>query len=122
MYVARNLRDDIQKTVFQPITDLLPRLHVLVVGPGLSRDKCMLEAARHAIQEAKKRNMPIVIDADGLYLIQHQPDVIHGYTKAVLTPNIAEFKRLCQALVSSRLVSHKTYVLTTYLRILLTFL
>ncbi|KAG0242668.1 hypothetical protein BGW41_003771 [Actinomortierella wolfii] len=79
------------------IESLLKRIHVLVVGPGLSRDALMLGIARFAIQKARQLDMPIVIDADGLFLIQNKPDVIQGYHKAVLTPNLMEFGRLCEA-------------------------
>ncbi|KAF9977665.1 hypothetical protein BGZ73_005381 [Actinomortierella ambigua] len=80
------------------IESLLKRIHVLVVGPGLSRDELMLGMARYAIQKAQQLEMPIVIDADGLFLVQNNTDVIKGYHKAVLTPNVAEFGRLCEAL------------------------
>ncbi|KAG0223396.1 carbohydrate kinase [Mortierella sp. GBAus27b] len=82
---------------FDDIGALLKRVHVLVVGPGLSRDQRMLQSAEHAIQKAKELNMPIVIDADGLFMIQSNPELIHGYSKAVLTPNVAEFDRLCSS-------------------------
>lgn len=41
----------------------MKRVHVLVVGPGLSRDRRMLQCAEHAIEKAKSLDMPIVIDA-----------------------------------------------------------
>jgi ATP-dependent NAD(P)H-hydrate dehydratase len=28
-------------------------------------------------------------------MVQNNPDIVHGYTKAVLTPNVMEFARLC---------------------------
>ncbi|KAK9234275.1 Ribokinase-like protein [Lipomyces kononenkoae] len=84
--------------VLAPIYSMLSRLHVIVVGPGLGRDKLMLEIATKVIERAKELGLHIVIDADGLFLVQQTPDVIRGYTKAVLTPNIVEFQRLCKAL------------------------
>ena len=42
--------------------------------------------------------MYIVVDADGLWLLQNEPDIIKGYRKAILTPNVAEFSRLCDKL------------------------
>ncbi|KAF9958035.1 hypothetical protein BGZ72_000966 [Mortierella alpina] len=83
---------------FDDIGALLKRVHVLVIGPGLSRDRGMLQSAKHAIEKAKELEMPIVIDADGLFLIQNEPDLVQGYTKAVLTPNLVEFGRLCEAM------------------------
>ncbi|KAI8922043.1 Ribokinase-like protein [Powellomyces hirtus] len=80
------------------VVSMLPRLHVLVVGPGLSRDEVMMEMTKKIIIKAKENKMPLVIDADGLYLIQSEPELIKGYPLAVLTPNVNEFSRLCEAM------------------------
>jgi len=32
-----------------------------------------------------------------LFLVANHPDIVHGYTRAVLTPNVVEFARLCTA-------------------------
>jgi ATP-dependent NAD(P)H-hydrate dehydratase len=45
------------------VASVFSRLHVLVVGPGLSRDSQMLEAAKGIIERAKEKNMAIVLDA-----------------------------------------------------------
>jgi ATP-dependent NAD(P)H-hydrate dehydratase len=78
------------------IAELLDRLHVVVLGPGLGRDPLMQETAAKIIAEVRKREMPIVVDADGLFLVQNHPEVVKGYASAVLTPNVMEFKRLCE--------------------------
>jgi NAD(P)H-hydrate repair Nnr-like enzyme with NAD(P)H-hydrate dehydratase domain len=78
---------------------LIPRLHVLVVGPGLGRETHMQAFARLAIQQARERGLYLVLDADALLLIQEDPDIVRGYTKAVITPNIVEFQKLCDAIV-----------------------
>ncbi|KAF9337793.1 hypothetical protein BGZ91_009244 [Linnemannia elongata] len=90
--------NDIWAHTFDEINSLLKRIHVLVVGPGLSREKGMLQTAKHAIEVAREQDMPIVIDADALFLIQSDPEVIKGYKKAVLTPNLVEFGRLCNVM------------------------
>jgi NAD(P)H-hydrate repair Nnr-like enzyme with NAD(P)H-hydrate dehydratase domain len=41
--------------------------------------------------------MYTVLDADGLYLVEHDLQIIKGYRRAVLTPNVMEFKRLSEA-------------------------
>lgn len=56
-------------------------------------------AARIAIKLAREKLIYLVIDADGLWLIQSEPEVIKGYSRAVLTPNVVEFKRLCDSVV-----------------------
>ncbi|KAK4049069.1 hypothetical protein OIV83_004431 [Microbotryomycetes sp. JL201] len=89
--------DSTEKSLTELYNALLPRLHVLVVGPGLGRSKHMQLAARVAIKLAREKDIYIVIDADGLWLAQNEPDVVKGYAKAVLTPNVVEFGRLCDA-------------------------
>jgi ATP-dependent NAD(P)H-hydrate dehydratase len=79
---------------------LMPRLHVLIVGPGLGRETHMQAFARLAIQQARERGLYLVLDADALLLVQDDPDIIRGYAKAVITPNVAEFSKLCDSLVS----------------------
>ncbi|CAJ0749362.1 11205_t:CDS:2 [Entrophospora sp. SA101] len=87
----------LKENVMEKINSLsLSRFHVIVVGPGLSRDKIMFECAKSVILKAKKDNLPIVIDADALTLVQSQPELIKNYSRAVLTPNVNEFKRFCE--------------------------
>ncbi|XP_017946736.1 ATP-dependent (S)-NAD(P)H-hydrate dehydratase isoform X1 [Xenopus tropicalis] len=78
----------------------LPRLHTLVIGPGMGREDAILDNAKGIIEKAKSKGLPIVIDADGLWLIAQQPSIIQGYQRAVLTPNFMEFSRLYEAMLS----------------------
>ena len=82
------------------LNSLLSRLHVLVVGPGLGREDYMIKYAKQAIGLARKQQMYLVLDADALWMIGTDVEVIKGYNKAVVTPNVAEFKRLSEQLVS----------------------
>ncbi|KAL7815417.1 Ribokinase-like protein [Trichoderma aethiopicum] len=84
--------------VASKIIDMLGRLHVLVVGPGLGRDPLMQATVSRVIRAARESELPVVLDADALQLVQNDPDVVRGYKYAVLTPNVVEFKRLCDAL------------------------
>jgi len=86
--------------VAQPILDMLPRFHVLVIGPGLGRDKVTLKQVAAIIKAARNREppVPMVLDADCLFLIQEQPDLIKGYKDCILTPNVVEFARLAKAI------------------------
>ncbi|EXX70858.1 NADHX dehydratase [Rhizophagus irregularis DAOM 197198w] len=107
-YLRRS--DDTDKTseeIINNVAKLLPRLHVMVIGPGLSRDNMMLECAKGIIAKAKEKDLPLVIDADGLYLIQNHPEIIKGYPNAILTPNVAEFKRLCEEMKINFEDNHK---------------
>ncbi|GAA6008505.1 NADHX dehydratase [Rhodotorula paludigena] len=89
-----NLNEEQMADVFKGV---LPRLHTLVIGPGLGRDKHMQLAARTAIRLARENDLYIVLDADGLFLVQNDPSVVRGYKRAVLTPNVVEFGRLAEA-------------------------
>jgi ATP-dependent NAD(P)H-hydrate dehydratase len=98
------LYDSNNKPWHVPISDvvtkvegLLSRIHVVVVGPGLGRDRVLLETASKIIESVRSQKKPLVIDADGLYLIQHNLDLIRGYSECVLTPNVVEFERLAKA-------------------------
>ncbi|KAM3862394.1 ATP-dependent (S)-NAD(P)H-hydrate dehydratase [Diretmus argenteus] len=82
----------------EEIEKWLPRLHSLVVGPGLGREDALLKTTKEVIEKSKARDIPIVIDADGLWLVSQQPSVIQGYQKGILTPNFMEFTRLYEAL------------------------
>lgn len=84
-------------SVSEQVISMLARLHVLVIGPGLGRDKAMQETCARVIQEARKRGIPFVLDADGLLLAQERPELVNGYEECILTPNVVEFGRLCKA-------------------------
>ncbi|CBQ70889.1 conserved hypothetical protein [Sporisorium reilianum SRZ2] len=84
--------------VERAVDELFARFHAVVVGPGLGRDAFMQKCAKLCIGLARKHDMYVVVDADGLWLLQNEPEVISGYAKAILTPNVAEFARLCDKL------------------------
>ncbi|KAI9433366.1 Ribokinase-like protein [Lactarius psammicola] len=97
LIVHRILRVDAHLSVLRrDLAALLSRLHVLVIGPGLGREEYMLNFARLAFDVAKEQDMFLVLDADGLYMAGQQLDIVRGYRRAVLTPNVVEFKRLSE--------------------------
>ncbi|CCF45403.1 YjeF [Colletotrichum higginsianum] len=84
--------------VSRPIIEMLSRLHVLVIGPGLGRDPLMQDTVARVIRAAREKSLPLVLDADALLVVQKEPSLVRGYKLAVLTPNVVEFSRLCKAL------------------------
>lgn len=44
--------------------------HVLIIGPGLGRDDHMQNCARIAFKLARDMKLGVVVDADGLWLVQ----------------------------------------------------
>lgn len=78
----------------EQIEQWLPRLHVLVIGPGLGRADNVLKLVSQLIQKCRSLSLPLVIDADGLFLLTQHPELVHDYNGVILTPNEAEFQRL----------------------------
>lgn len=72
----------------------LSRLHVLVIGSGLGRDSNILQTVAELILRCKKEQKPLVIDADGLFLITQNTSLLHDYKNVILTPNAMELFRL----------------------------
>lgn len=58
----------------------------------------MQSYARTALSIARSNGMFLVLDADALWMINQEPELIKGYQRAVLTPNVMEFKRLTDKL------------------------
>lgn len=81
----------------QRISQVLPRLDTLVLGPGLGRDTTVLQITAALIARAREMDLPVVLDGDALFLVSEKPDIICGYKRAVLTPNAMEYARLCFA-------------------------
>ncbi|KAJ3270841.1 hypothetical protein HDV01_007390 [Terramyces sp. JEL0728] len=88
-----NMREKTDECVMK-IERLFDRLDVLIIG----KDTVILNTVTQIIKLAKRIAKPIIIDADGLYLIQQNPDILDEYKNCVLTPNFNEFNRLKQAL------------------------
>ncbi|KAG8164804.1 hypothetical protein KVR01_005079 [Diaporthe batatas] len=80
------------------IIDMLPRIHVLVIGPGMGRDPLMQDTVAQVVAAARGRDVPVVLDADALQVVMRDPGLVRGWRLAVLTPNVVEFGRLCKAL------------------------
>ncbi|KAJ0108487.1 carbohydrate kinase [Diaporthe amygdali] len=90
--------DEPAEKVASRIIDMLARIHVLVIGPGLGRDPLMQDTVARVVKAAREKGTPVVLDADALQVVQKQPELVRGWPLAVLTPNIVEFGRLCKAL------------------------
>ncbi|KAG5887141.1 hypothetical protein JTB14_024250 [Gonioctena quinquepunctata] len=79
----------------QKIEPWLERLHVVLIGPGLGRNEKTFAVIEQVIQSCRTKKKPMVIDADGLFLVSQKPDIIKNYpAPLILTPNVMEFNRL----------------------------
>ncbi|XP_044497824.1 ATP-dependent (S)-NAD(P)H-hydrate dehydratase isoform X2 [Mangifera indica] len=93
-------RSSISSNILVEVDKWMERFDCLVVGPGLGRDPFLLECVSEILKCARQSNVPIVIDGDGLFLVTNSPDLVSGYHLAVLTPNVNEYKRLVQKVLS----------------------
>ncbi|GJD07045.1 ATP-dependent (S)-NAD(P)H-hydrate dehydratase [Galdieria sulphuraria] len=90
--------EETSKYLARQVAEWLTSLHCVVVGPGLGRNPLILETVAYVIEEVTKRHIPLVIDADGLYLLSVKPELLKNATSPViLTPNHVEFNRLTRA-------------------------
>lgn len=78
----------------------LPRFDVFVVGPGLGRSALALSIAAGTVRAAREADASLVLDADALWMLCSEPDLVRGYRNAILTPNAVELGRLRAALRS----------------------
>lgn len=68
----------------------------VVIGPGLGRHPKILEQAKEMLLAFNSRGVPVVVDADGLWMLCEEPDIIKYLQRehVVLTPNPVEHRRI----------------------------
>lgn len=95
-----SIRDDekasVSAKVLSEVAKWMERFDCLVIGPGLGRDPFLLDCVSDIMKHARQSNIPTVIDADGLFLVTNNLDLVRGHSLAVLTPNVNEYKRLVE--------------------------
>ncbi|KAJ8717731.1 hypothetical protein PYW07_005661 [Mythimna separata] len=81
------------------IRALLPKMDVIVIGPGLGREPETLHLISDIIEDCKNLGKPLVIDADGLYAISKNTTLIKNYPcpGVIMTPNLREANKLMTA-------------------------
>ncbi|XP_014474385.1 PREDICTED: ATP-dependent (S)-NAD(P)H-hydrate dehydratase isoform X2 [Dinoponera quadriceps] len=83
-----------------PLKHIIPwldRLHVILIGPGLGRDEKTFKIIVDLISTCRDLKKPLIIDADGLFLVCQKPEIVKDYPGLVMTPNAMEFSRLAKA-------------------------
>lgn len=95
--IVHPLLDD--KEAVKKISPWLERLHVVLIGPGLGREPSTFNVIKEIISICRCTKKPLVIDADGLFLVTQERDIIKDYPApgVILTPNAAEYERLIGA-------------------------
>eukprot|EP01031_Cornospumella_fuschlensis_P034225 gene34225-41428_t len=79
--------------------EFMPRLHSLVVGPGMGRQSDALAIAEAFVDRARRSDRHLVIDADGLFMLCKNPLLVMNCQNCFLTPNAVEFDRLVDAVL-----------------------
>lgn len=63
----------------QAIEKILQRIDSLVIGPGAGRDPVMVATLSKIIAYAIQKEIPLVIDGDGLWVVTENPSLLQGY-------------------------------------------
>nr|CDS29178.1 serine:threonine protein kinase RIO1 [Hymenolepis microstoma] len=87
LIVHPSLDTDIDESMFW-----VNKAHSLVIGPGLGRSAN--EFAVKIMNLARSNNSPLVVDADGLYVVSQNLETVRNYKLTILTPNVNEFNLL----------------------------
>ncbi|MFX1520034.1 MAG: NAD(P)H-hydrate dehydratase [Promethearchaeota archaeon] len=75
------------------IEKMLNQATCLIIGPGLGLEKETLGTVLKILEISKTKNLPTVVDADGLKAMSQEPTILEG-VPAVLTPHAGEYKIL----------------------------
>lgn len=46
------------------------------------------------MKECRSAQKPVVVDADGIYVVAKNKELVSGYKSVILTPNVNEFSLL----------------------------
>lgn len=95
---AKTDENNLQKAILK-FEEWIDRIDAFVVGPGLSKDHLMLETAKRMVEIIAERDLPLVVDGDGIHLLQENPSILSKCKNAVITPNRNEYNRLIQKYV-----------------------
>ncbi|QDZ20757.1 ATP-dependent (S)-NAD(P)H-hydrate dehydratase [Chloropicon primus] len=89
---------ELPERAVERVCEWLPKLSCLVVGPGLGRDPVALSTAERVMHKAMQMNVPLVVDADGLWVWNSPSFDPRPFAEkdqaVVLTPNAVECNRL----------------------------
>ena len=87
------------------IDALLPKMDVVLVGPGLGQSDGVMRVVRHILECFIG---PVVVDADGINVLNLHKDVLRGRTSpTILTPHEGEFTRFGGSLEVGRVDAAK---------------
>lgn len=90
----------ISQTAIKDILKLLDKIDAILIGPGLGRSD---DTENLLLQILENFSGPIVVDADGIYLIRNHIDILRGRAcPVILTPHEGEFSQLIGKTIDDR--------------------
>jgi len=92
---------------FKNIMEWVNRCDTLVIGPGLGRDSNIQTVVQKVIRKCVEIQKAMVIDADGIWTVEQNIDILQGGTRVILTPNKNEYSRLYQKAFGTALIENK---------------
>jgi len=116
MTIPVDFKKDIDKIISK-----IDSFDVVLIGNGIGRDESVVDLLESVIKNA---NVPIVIDADGLFALSKKPEMLKtAKSEIILTPHSMEMARLIsgtvEAVESDRLGISEKYVLENGLTLVL---
>ncbi|GEM_PF-39491 len=84
----------------QPLASLIQSATVLLAGCGLGRAPQAFSALKELLTVAASRNIPTVLDADGLYFLPELAHELSQLPPLIITPHPGEAARLLQTTVA----------------------
>jgi ATP-dependent NAD(P)H-hydrate dehydratase len=101
--LSSNENNNIEKIIeiSTRVTCNFSKYHAIIIGPGLGRNLSLFKIIEQIIIKAKNDQIPMIIDADGLFLISMNLNLIYACKTCILTPNYVEFSRLVNSAIES---------------------
>ncbi len=95
------------------LEDLLEWSDVIIIGPGLGRTQ---EVQQLILTFLEKANKPLIIDADALFALSENPQVLqqYGHAQWILTPHDGEFRRFLPNVSREELLSKRIPLLQEF--------
>ena len=94
-------REQVLRAIVAKTNRWLANVDAIVIGPGLGRDVFVQAQVCKFFEFARDNKIPLVVDADGLFLVSNDPELVRGNPNVVFTPNANELNRLCKAVLGT---------------------
>lgn len=95
------------------IIKLSEKSKIVVIGPGIGRDKETQELVRNLVEKIEK---PLVIDADGLNAVAEDKKCLNNLKKdVILTPHIGEMAKLSGYKIEE-IIKNKIYIIKNFIK------